>query len=108
MFLPEQYRRTFYELDHQGKIPEEIPFYTSVASATDPTLAPEGKSTVFILVPTPCLSRLGHVDWEEIRRRLRNQIFERLHRHDIALTPEDIETEDFYSPADWSRIFFFV
>ncbi len=105
IFLPDKYRYTFQELIKLGRIPTDIPFYVSVASATDSTLAPEGNSSVFVLVPTPCLSQLGQTDWDDIRARLKTKICERLHDHGILLSPKHIETEDFYSPEDWRNVF---
>ena len=47
IFLPERSREAFEQLT--DRIPDELPFYVSIPSATDPHLAPAGDTTMFVL-----------------------------------------------------------
>lgn len=105
IFLPEAYRQAFDDLVRRGRIPDDLPFYASVASETDPALAPAGSAALFVLVPTPLLSRLGEVDWNEVVTSVRRRIFERLRRHGVELDRSAIEVEEVWTPAEWSRRF---
>ncbi|MCB1221611.1 MAG: phytoene desaturase [Planctomycetales bacterium] len=101
IFFPQHYRESFNQLMQGHSISSEPPFYVSLASETDPSLAPEGKSTMFVLLPTPVLSRLGDVDWQAQRERLRQFVIARLRAEGSDISADDIEMERCYTPADW-------
>lgn len=101
IFLPDDYRRAFDDLFKNGRIPDDLPFYTSLPSATDPSLAPTGKTAMFVLVPTPLLSRMNGVSWTEMAARVKERVLERLACHGVALDPSRIEREHVLSPTDW-------
>jgi phytoene desaturase len=103
VFLPADYRAAFAQLDH--RIPDDLPFYVSVASETDPSLAPPGGSTVFVLVPTPVLSKLGPHDEAALVADLRARVLARLAEAGAAFDPADLVAEEVWTPAEWSRRF---
>jgi phytoene desaturase len=103
IFLPRDYRGAFEGLFHGGVIPEDLPFYVAVPSATDPQLAPAGRSSMFVLVPTPVLSRLGSVDWSETVERVKSQVLDRLQQSGVHLETDSIVAERFLTPLDWQR-----
>lgn len=105
IFLPNAYREAFEDLFENGRIPEHLPFYVSVPSATDSDLAPEGHSAVFVLVPTPVLSRLGDLDWDKTVAEIKSRVFGRLKQHGIDLSAESIVFERVFTPVDWKRKF---
>lgn len=68
--------------------PEKPLFYASVPSITDPTVAPEGKENLFLLVPlAPDLE-----DTEEMREKYYNMIMDRLEK----LTGQEIRSHVIY------------
>ena len=96
--LSGDYLKNIQEID-DGQAPEEPTIYVQNASVTDPTLAPEGHSTLYVLVPVGNLS--GGVDWETFAPIYRERILDRLSRltgHDIR---PRIRTERMFTPADW-------
>jgi phytoene desaturase len=101
IFLPNDYRGAFADLFKNGRIPEQLPFYVSVASETDAKLAPEGDSAVFVLVPTPVISQLGEIDWAEATARVKARVIERLQMHGIDMDASRIVSEQVLTPADW-------
>jgi phytoene desaturase len=105
IFLPDQYKRSFRELTKLGRVPNDLPFYVSVPSRTDPNLAPPGDSQLFVLVPTPTLDRLGEIDWESETRRLKRKVLGRLSEQGIDLHPERIAIEEVWTPEDWRNRF---
>jgi phytoene desaturase len=105
IFLPGDYRGAFDCLLKKKRIPEEMPFYVSVPSATDPELAPAGCDAVFVLVPTPLISEMPSADFERERARVRERIFARLRDHGVEITPERIEVEEVLSPVEWRNRF---
>ncbi|HEY6403336.1 MAG TPA: phytoene desaturase family protein [Blastocatellia bacterium] len=105
IFLPRDYRAAFADLFKEKRIPSDLPFYVSVPSATDPSLAPAGDSVMFVLAPTPLLSQTPSLAWPEITRTVRERVLERLRLHGLDLAPERIVIEEVYTPEDWRRRF---
>lgn len=105
IFLPDDYRAAFDDLMKNKRIPPGLPFYVSVPSATDRSLAPPGDTAMFVLVPVPVLSDLPDVDWDTVVRDTRVQVFKTLARHDIEITEERILCEEVYTPVEWRRRF---
>lgn len=96
------YRKNVDEIFSTGKPSEDISFYIRNASVTDPTLAPEGKSSLYILVPTPNLD--GEIDWEEAQGRYRTLAMEAIaDRLGITGLESHIEVEKIYTPKTWSE-----
>jgi phytoene desaturase len=68
-------------------------------SLDDPTLAPPGCSSLYVLEPTPNLD--GRVDWAGERDRVRGDLVRRV----AALGyPLEVEVERFYDPLDWQAL----
>jgi phytoene desaturase len=88
-----------------GTIPDEIPFYCSIPSATDPALAPEGDSLMFILIPIPVLSELGTLDWATTITGLKQRVLDRLKMHGAELDHRRIVVEEIFTPVDWKNKF---
>ncbi|MFP5261261.1 MAG: phytoene desaturase family protein [Blastocatellia bacterium] len=105
IFLPANYRAAFDDLLKLKRVPEDMPFYVSVPSATDSDLAPEGCTTMFALVPTPLLSEMPGADWAAVTREAKARIIERLQNHGVNLTAGRIIVEEVYTPVDWRRRF---
>lgn len=105
IFMPGDPRREYDALFRRQEIPGELPFYLSIASRTDPSLAPAGDSAAFILVPLPRLSRLEGWGGGALREHVKAQVLERLRRHGVEIAPEDIVAEQALVPADWAERF---
>ena len=101
IYMSENYHENVREID-AGLAPEEPTIYVQNASVTDPTLAPDGHSTLYVLAPVGNLS--GGVDWDALGPLYREKILKRLERlcgHDIR---GRIRTERMVTPADWERM----
>jgi phytoene desaturase len=105
IFLPQDAAAAFNELFKTKRIPQGLPFYVSVPSATDPDLAPAGDTAMFILVPTPLLSELPGLDWQATTQAIKAQVLARLHQHGVDLAPERIVVEEVFTPRDWQQRF---
>jgi phytoene desaturase len=100
IFFANDYKKNIEQIFSGHSLPEDPSFYIQNASATDPTLAPEGKSTIYVLVPVPNLET--PIDWEKEKKRYRdlviNKIKEKTEMKDIE---EHIEIERVITPKDW-------
>ena len=95
------YRANIEDIAVRGRVSEDLSVYVRNASINDPTLAPAGKSALYVLVPVPNMTHA--VDWPEIgatvRRRVLDTIKARTSMKDIE---EHIEVERMLTPRDWA------
>jgi phytoene desaturase len=100
IFLPDDPKRAYAQLQH--RLPDDLPFYICVPSRSDPSVAPNGSSTVFVLVPTPTLSSAGErFDWSAAVETARTRVLQRLSHHGVDITLADIAIEHVWTPAEW-------
>jgi phytoene desaturase len=102
---------TFDEIITQGRLMSDPSLLITHATATDPTLAPDGHELVSVLAPCPNLdtkrSGAGHsrrdtapLDWERVGPRYRDELFGVLAGRGIDLGDPVVEHR--LSPADWA------
>jgi phytoene desaturase len=83
-------------LDRGERMPDPSILVTA-ATASDPSLAPDGSSTLFVLEPAPNLD--GRVDWHRERPGLRDQIVRRVGA--LGYPVADVVVERLTDPRDW-------
>ncbi|HAX02617.1 MAG: hypothetical protein A2Y45_01740 [Tenericutes bacterium GWC2_34_14] len=84
-----------------GKLTKDLSIYVHNPSVIDETLAPQGKSSIYILLPVPNLKH-GY-DWDEESPNLKEFVYNRIkekHGFDIKSM---IEVEKIYTPSDWMK-----
>jgi len=101
IFLPRDSKAAYRQLLEAGEIPRELPFYVSIASESDPSLAPPGDSSVFVLVPLPLSVMDRPEEMQGIESGLKGRVLERLAAHGIGLSASAIAVERILTPADW-------
>lgn len=74
IFFAKDYRSNLHDISTRKVLSDDISFYIQNASATDPSLAPEGKSTLYILVPAP--NQSGSVDWTAEKESFKNHVLD--------------------------------
>ncbi|MCE5228554.1 phytoene desaturase [bacterium] len=105
VFMPQDSARAYHELIVRHRIPEVLPFYMSIASATDRALAPPGASTVMILVPLPQPAHLQGIDESRLKDDIRQRVLDRLGQHRIEIPRQAIVMERIMAPAQWGERF---
>lgn len=105
IFLPEDFRGTFADLFERQRMPDAPAFYVSLPSETDRSLAPEGDTAIFVLVPAPLADALDPDQWLALRSTVRRRVLDRLRHHGVSLDPAAIVTEEVYDPPEWARRF---
>jgi phytoene desaturase len=88
------------EAIESGDAPPETPsIYVQNASRTDATLAPDGHSTLYVLVPVANTTR--GIDWTAARPPFRELVMRRLATLGIERLPERIRAERVMTPLHW-------
>ncbi|WP_232478982.1 phytoene desaturase family protein [Roseomonas rosulenta] len=98
VLLAEDYERNLQQIEG-GIIPENPSLYVQAAAGTDPSLAPEGHSTLYMLVPVPNLH--GGQDWAAETQRYRRIALDRLKALGLHDLESRIRYERIVTPQDW-------
>ena len=89
---------SFRAILSEGRRMPDPSILVTLHSRDEPSLAPPGCSTLYVLEPTPNLD--GAVDWVAERPRVRDELAARV----AALGyPGDVEVEAMDDPLDWER-----
>lgn len=105
IFLPADDRAAYDDLLRRKRVPRDLPFYVSVPSATDASLAPPGDTTLFVLAPTPLLSEMPDADWAAETQQVKQQVLTTLTQHGVCIEPARVCVEEVYTPVEWRRRF---
>ena len=86
-----------------GRMAEDFSIYLHAPTMTDPSMAPAGHESVYLLVPVPHLGS-DEVDWARDGDRFRDRIVEYL-EHDFGLKDfsKAITVEHRFTPLDFER-----
>ncbi len=85
-----------------GDVPWEDPsIYVQNACVTDNTLAPEGKSTLYVLVPVP--NTKHEIDWNSMKMEYRDIVIRQMEKLGFEDVEEHIVSETIVTPDDWGE-----
>lgn len=100
IYFADNYKQNVKEIAVTQTLPEDPSFYVQNASLTDKTLAPEGKSTIYVLVPIA--NTTGDIDWNKEKIPFRNKMIKLLEqRVGLKDLSKHIEVEKIVTPYDW-------
>ncbi|WP_226016863.1 phytoene desaturase [Novosphingobium sp. FKTRR1] len=95
-----RYKGLLDDIYKHGVLPEDFSIYLHHPSVTDPSVAPEGKSTFYALVPVANMGKLP-VDWNEVGPLLEKRILDEVGRRLIPDIHSRIVTKFHYAPSDF-------
>ncbi len=99
IYLAENYRQNLKDIEELHTLSENPSFYVQNASVTDATLAPQGQSTLYVLLPVTHES--AKVDWGRERERFRTLAIRQMERIGIRDVERRIRTEKILTPEGW-------
>jgi phytoene desaturase len=97
----EAWRSTFREVVSDRMLQTDPSLLVSTPTVTDPSLAPPGHSSHYVLVPTPNLD--ADIDWDRLGPRYRDEVVARLEALGHQDFGNSIDVETIVTPADWAR-----
>ncbi len=95
-----RYRELIQEIFSQDGLSDDFSLYLHAPCVTDPSLAPPGCSTHYVLAPVPHLGN-APIDWATEGPRYRDRIFDYLEQHYIPGLRADLVTSRFFTPVDF-------
>jgi phytoene desaturase len=93
------WRKTFDELISRGRLMSDPSLLVTNPTRSDPSLAPAGRHSYYVLAPTPNLT--ADLDWHRLAHRYRDEIVETLEERGFLGFDGGIEIEHLITPADW-------
>ena len=96
-----RYKGLLDDIYQYGVLPQDFSIYLHHPTVTDPSMAPEGMSTFYALVPVANMGKLP-VDWGEIGPVLEKRILDEVGRRLIPDIHDRIRTKFHYAPADFA------
>jgi phytoene desaturase len=93
------YSRNLDEIENRHVLSDDPSFYVQNACVTDPTLAPPGMSTLYVLAPVT--HQHPNVDWSQERDRFRAKMLRQIAKAGFTDIEQRIRFERIVTPADW-------
>jgi len=103
IYLAEDYRENLRDIEERHRLSQNPSFYVQNASVTDASLAPEGKSTLYLLFPVT--HETTNLDWSKEAPRFRKLAIQQLEKIGIRDIELRIRTERIMTPAGWQGEF---
>jgi phytoene desaturase len=103
IYLAEDYKQNLRDIEDLHQLSANPSFYVQNASVTDSTLAPNGQSTLYVLLPVTHLT--GSLDWAKETPRFRELALQQIEKIGITGVRERIRTEKIMTPTGWQADF---
>jgi phytoene desaturase len=103
IYLAENYRENLRDIEERHRLSENPSFYVQNASVTDDSLAPEGNSTLYVLLPVS--HDTGSIDWAKEQPRYRALALEQIKKIGLKDVESRIITEKIITPAGGTQEF---
>ena len=96
IILGERYRELLSDIFHKKKLADDFSLYLHMPTITDPTLAPDGCESFYVLSPVPHLD--SGTDWIQQAKPYRDRIMNLLEENYLPGLQENIIAEHFIDP----------
>jgi phytoene desaturase len=102
LILSERYKGLIDDIFDNKVLPNDFSMYLHIPSQTDPSMAPEGCESMYVLIPVPNLE--GGVNWEKTKAAYTDKVLTFL-ENDFGLTDlkRSIEVLETFTPSDFRR-----
>lgn len=100
IYLSKDYQSNLKDIA-QGRLSKDPSFYVQNASVTDATLAPSGRSTLYVLVPVP--NQTSGIDWKVEAGALRQSVMRQLAKVGVKDVEDKIRVEHSITPDGWEK-----
>ena len=101
IWLAADYQTNLCDIEDRHCLSENPSFYVQNPSRTDPTLAPKGCSSLYVLVPVTHCAR--GIDWQKQAPRFREKVLRQLRKVGVDDIERRIRFERVLTPDQWRR-----
>jgi phytoene desaturase len=99
IYLSKNYEQNLRDIEQRHTLSDDPSFYVQNACVTDPSLAPRGCSTLYVLAPVT--HETANVDWAKQQTGFRRQVLDQVAKIGIKDLEQRIRFEKIISPKDW-------
>jgi phytoene desaturase len=92
----------FDELITKKQLMSDPSLLVTLPSKDDPSLAPRGKHSYYILFPTPNLD--ADIDWKKMKNVYKNQMYATMQERGYKDFADSVEVEHVTTPLDWQEM----
>jgi phytoene desaturase len=102
LILSQRYKDLVKDIFDHKILPDDFSMYLHAPTRTDPSMAPEGRESMYVLIPVSNLS--GNIDWEIQRDMFTDKVIHFL-EHDFGLKDlkQNIEVLEVFTPQDFQE-----
>ena len=100
IYAAKDYKKNLREVTEIQVTWDDPSIYVQNACITDPSMAPEGHSTIYVLVPAS--TSHSEINWDEIKYDYRDVILKQMENLGFSNLKEHIVSETIVTPDDWS------
>lgn len=101
IYIAKDYNRNLDEIERQHVLSADPSVYVHNPCITDPSMAPAGCSTLYVLAPVT--HQHPNVDWNVEKERFRGVVMRRLEALGLQGLEQRIRFEKIITPADWDQ-----
>lgn len=99
LILAERYKGLIDEIFAHKELPEDFSMYLHVPTATEPSMAPEGCESMYVLIPVPNLR--ANVDWSVQAQPFADKILDFLEQWGLEGLREHLDVCTLFTPDDF-------
>lgn len=100
IIFADDYRANIKDITEDFVPSDDTSFYVQNASVTDKTLAPKGKSAIYVLVPTT--NNKSNINWEAEKDKVRERVLDLMEtKGGFSDIRKHIEEEKIITPQNW-------
>ena len=102
LILSERYKGLVSDIFDSKILPDDFSMYLHIPSQTDPSMAPEGCESMYVLIPVPNLE--SGINWEKTKQTYTNKVLKFL-EEDFGLTDlrRSIEVLETFTPSNFKK-----
>ena len=102
LILSERYKGLIDDIFDNKVLPDDFSMYLHIPSQTDPSMAPEGCESMYVLIPVPNLE--SRINWEKTKTAYTDSVLTFL-ENDFGLTglKHSIEVLETFTPSDFKK-----
>jgi len=99
IYTSDDYRGNLDDIETNRTLSDDPSFYVQNACVTDPGLAPDGMTTLYLLAPVP--HRTTNINWPKQVAEFRTKLLKQLEKIGVKNIEKRIRYEKVVTPTDW-------
>lgn len=96
IYLGKAHKELLDKIFNSKELDDDFSYYLHRPSATDPSMAPEGKDCFYVLVPVP--NNQSKINWQAQGEHFKNKIIKKLEQTCMPELSQHVEAEIFVTP----------